>query len=143
MADILNNLEYLGDAVEKALRRELLGIAGAAKKLAPGKTLRRITTKVEREPDGSLLGTVGTNVAYAAYVEFGTGPVGAAAAKNLPPGVSVSYRADGWTYRDPKTGKFFHTNGQPPNPFLYPAWAANRDRLRKNVANAVRSAIRS
>lgn len=59
--------------------------------------------------------TVGPNVFYAVYVEYGTGVYatgeGGSRARKIP-----------WVYRDPKTGKFYTTVGNPPQPFMGPAW---------------------
>lgn len=146
---IIANLEHLGgdigDAMEKVVLREAKRIQADAKRLAPVETGRlrgSITAGVERDADGDIVGTVGTNADYAAYVEFGTGPVGEASPKVLPPGASPAYRKDGWTYKDVKTGEFRHTKGQPAQPFLYPAFKANEASVKENIAKAVRDSLK-
>lgn len=108
--------------------------AKAAKSLAPvdsGELRNSIHETVEREP-GAAIGITYTNSDHAAYVEFGTGPVGAET--NKQPGIShsmgpfkhvsrsgkVFYR-DYWTYFDPVRQQFFSTRGQPAQPYMYPA----------------------
>ena len=64
-------------------------------------------------------GTVGTNVEYAPYVEYGTGLFAANGdgRKDVP-----------WMYRDVK-GVVHITSGQHPQPFLKPAFDNNRQRV--------------
>lgn len=57
----------------------------------------------------SLSVTIGTNVEYAPYVEFGTGEKAE----------SGKGRKGGWFYKD-ESGKLWFTRGQKPQPFLRP-----------------------
>lgn len=70
---------------------------------------------------------IGTNVKYAAYVEFGTGIY-------YPGG-----RTDPWVYQDAK-GQWHMTHGQPARPFLRPAASEHtpeyRELLIKSLENA-------
>jgi len=69
-----------------------------AKRLAPGNNgeLRNsIKTRVKMDGDKAI-GEVYTNLHYAPYVEFGTGPKGQASHSGISPEVSVSYRSNPW-----------------------------------------------
>lgn len=71
---------------------------------------------------------IGTNVEYAAYVEFGTGKFAETGGRQTP-----------WTYQDGK-GQWHFTEGVKPQPFLRPA-AANhaeeyRNILKESLLNA-------
>lgn len=143
-------------------------IQGSAKLLCPvkegkgGKLRESIRTRTYAK-DGVVESTVYTNKSYAAYVEFGTGPRGAASAKELPEGLEIQYKNEGWwipvgdgegeisqedvekygmftlTYED-KT--FAYSQGQPAQPFLYPAFTSNKDKVVQVVANAVKKGIK-
>lgn len=146
---IIANLEAMSggvaDAVEKAVLRELKRVQADAKRLAPVETghLRMsITTDVKCDTNGDIIGAVGSNLEYAAAVEFGSGPVGEANPRALPEGVSPAYRKDGWTYFDKKTNRFVSTKGQPARPFLYPAFKQNESRVKDNIARAIQRALK-
>lgn len=100
-----------------AARLEIAGefVEGAAKLLCPvdtGNLRQSITHKVD-EKDLSV--TIGTNVEYAPYVEFGTG-------EHAENGQG---RKGGWN-----NGKFF-THGNKPQPFLRPALLNNIPAVRR------------
>lgn len=88
--------------------------------------------------EGEITGTVYTNASYATYVEFGTGPKGAADHNGISPEVTPAYRMSPWwmhesgvdigvaeqyrwPYIDTPEGRFYKCLGQPAKPFLYPA----------------------
>jgi len=63
--------------------------------------------------------TIGTNVEYGIYQEFGTG-------RHVETGkfgdLTVSMRRrDSWWYKDEKTEEWIHTTGNRPHPYLRPA----------------------
>jgi HK97 gp10 family phage protein len=135
----------IADAAEKALLQGMKRVQADAKRLAPvdtGQLRNSITASVERAPDGDIVGTVGTNAAHAAANEFGSGPVGEASPKILPPGMKINYRKTGWVYKNLKTGNYVYTRGQAARPFLYPAFKQNQDQIRENVAKAIRAAVK-
>lgn len=85
-------------------------------------------------------GTCYTNKEYAAYVEFGTGPVGQENHAGISPDVTCAWSQTGWMIPgkamdrekaegyglgvvEGKDGKpiGYLTNGQPAHPFMYPA----------------------
>ena len=125
-----------------------------AKRLAPGNNgeLRNsIKTRVKMDGDKAI-GEVYTNLHYAPYVEFGTGPKGQASHSGISPEVSVSYRSSPWYVHDDqidigpyhfqKIGEFYKMYGQPAQPYLYPALRDNQERVSKNISNYVRRKIR-
>jgi HK97 gp10 family phage protein len=146
---LVNNLEVftdeIYDAAEKSATRALMKIQGTAKKLVPvdsGRLRESITIAVERGADGGIVGTVGTNVDYAAYVELGTGPRGAASEKDLPPGMNPVYRNTPWAYDDPKTGERIWTAGTPAKPFLYPAYKSTQHEIESYIADSIAQVIK-
>lgn len=125
-----------------------------AKRLAPGNNgeLRNsIKTRVKMDGDKAI-GEVYTNLHYAPYVEFGTGPKGQASHSGISPEISVSYRSSPWyvhedqinvgPYHFQKIGEFYKMYGQPAQPYLYPALRDNQERVSKNISNYVRRKIR-
>ena len=125
-----------------------------AKRLAPGNNgeLRNsIKTRVKMD-GGKAIAEVYTNLHYAPYVEFGTGPKGQASHSGISPEVSVSYRSSPWyvhedqidvgPYHFQKIGEFYKMYGQPAQPYLYPALRDNQERVSKNISNYVRRKIR-
>lgn len=105
-------------AIEKALTKSALVVQRDAIKNAPVDTsmLRQsISFNVDA---ASQKATVGTNLEYAPYVEFGTGIFAAEGNGRQTP----------WSYQDAK-GIWHHTIGQKPQPFLYPALVSNRERI--------------
>ena len=143
------------DIVSKAVHHAAKAIVQAdAKRLAPGNNgeLRNsIKTRVKMDGD-KVIGEVYTNLHYAPYVEFGTGPKGQASHSGISPEVSVSYRSSPWyvhedqinvgPYRFQKIGEFYKMYGQPAQPYLYPALRDNQERVSKNISNYVRRKIR-
>ena len=143
------------DIVSKAVHHAAKTIVQAdAKRLAPGNNgeLRNsIKTRVKMDGD-KVIGEVYTNLHYAPYVEFGTGPKGQASHSGISPEVSVSYRSSPWyvhedqidigPYHFQKIGEFYKIYGQPAQPYLYPALRDNQERVSKNISNYVRRKIR-
>lgn len=110
IGDLINLLEGSKTAVqiaaEKAVRRAGMLVEGDAKRLCPvdtGRLRSSINTEVTQERTGPVA-SVGTNVEYGPYAEYGTGNRGDAA---------VEHRVD-WL-------------GTPPHPYLRPALQFNID----------------
>ena len=147
--------KQVDDIVLKAVRNASKRVIQAdAKKLAPvnnGELRNSIKTRVKVE-NGKAIGEVFTNLHYAPYVEFGTGPKGQASHSGISPEVSVSYRSSPWyvhedqidvgPYHFQKIGEFYKMYGQPAQPFLYPALRDNKERVTKNISNYVIRKIR-
>ena len=94
-----------------------------------GELRRSITVE---QADGTSV-TVGTNLAYGIYVEFGTGSKGDS---------SVAHTAKaGWVYYNEKTGSFVYTTGQAPQPFLVPALYSQKDAVIEAIKQGILEAI--
>lgn len=143
--------------VKQIVEQEANRIAGEAKALAPvdGCYLREKIQTRTTEADGKIAGEVYNNANYAAYVEFGTGPVGQAAGLKID-GIDLAYRQTPWMIPvgkiDKSTAEKYHfipikedgevigylTRGQAPQPFLYPAMKNNEDHIVETLKTAVR-----
>lgn len=85
-----------------------------------------ITTKVA-EDGNDVLVAVGSNMKYAPYVELGTGIL---AEKG-------DGRKTGWTYKG-SDGKFHHTTGMAPRPFLRPAVEKHTEQYKSTVEKCLK-----
>lgn len=117
-----------------------------------GGALRQsIFMSVDETEDGAT-GTVYTNSKYAPYVEFGTGPVGQENHCGTAPDANPVYSQTGWMMPGDamdedaaeqyglgiargKDGEVigYYTNGQPAQPFMYPALKDNADSITKEM----------
>lgn len=105
------------------------------------------------------VGTVYTNISYAKYVEFGTGPKGAANHGGISPEVNPTYTMEpwwihesqidigtaeqyGWSYIDTPEGRFYKCTGQPAHPFMYPALKDNEDEVIKIINDDIDSILK-
>jgi HK97 gp10 family phage protein len=140
----LDNLTgYVTDAIVTGLHQAGKKIQADAKRICPvdtGQLRESIVEGVEIGGD-KISEIIGTRSDHAVYVEFGTGPKGAASSGGSAPGTDVQYRTTGWSYEDKKTGEWRHTNGQPARPFLYPAFKQNEAGVEDFIAKAVKRAI--
>jgi len=158
---LAENLKGLDDILEEGMRegvgRTVLSMEDTAKDLCPVDTgaLRESIHSGVNVDDGQVQGFVGTNYETAPYVEFGTGPEG----RDTPvegkyPG-PLNYREDGWWIHESQIsaetaekyhffkletpdGVFYFTNGQPAQPFLYPALMAHKDDAPAITAEAIK-----
>lgn len=95
--------------------------------------------EVVKDHNGNIVGRVWNDNPVALFRELGTGPVGQASAKDLPPDINPVYTQEPWffpvdsvdidlteIYGMPKIkiqGKeFYRTSGQPARPYMYPAF---------------------
>lgn len=135
-----NELGSMDPIAAKAMKKQAERVRGVAVKLCPanhGELKGSIHTKVEQEA-GAIIGCVYTNADYAIYVEFGTGPAGEESHAGVSPNVPVVYRQNPWWFPgdkvDPSDAEkyhwpessngeqtFYYTDGQPAQPFMYPA----------------------
>lgn len=116
-----------------------------------GELRNSIKTRVKMEGDKAI-GEVYTNLHYAPYIEFGTGPKGQASHAGISPDVNVSYRSSPWfvhedqidvgPYHFQKIGEFYKMYGQAAQPYLYPALKENHDRISNNISKYVSRKIR-
>ena len=129
--NVLDRLEGIGDVenYQSALQKACLLVETEAVKTAPkddGTLRNSITSKVE-----GLTGVVYTPLEYAPYVEYGTGLFATGKGggrKDVP-----------WVYRDEKTGNFYSTVGQHPQPFMRPALDNNRENIIKLLKEAMKN----
>ena len=156
----------------QAIREDIIGdprniytaanyVQAAAKLLAPANngTLRQsISVTVDADPR-HVYAHIGTNLAYASYVEFGTGPKGQRNHQGTSPEVPVAYQLDPWwihetqvptgdiekyhwQYIDTDQGRFYKIYGQAAQPYLYPAVKNNEQIIGDLIAGSWEKAIR-
>lgn len=108
---------------------------------------------------GEYMGMVYTDLPYAKYVEFGTGPKGQESHAGISPNVPVAYNQKPWwihesqldahtieRYKwfsiDTPEGKFYLCSGQAAQPFMYPALKDNEesvfDMIREDIQEQLR-----
>lgn len=153
---LFSKFDSMDDSVVKVLGQaiavETKTVQGIAKLLAPsnhGPLRDSIKTKLIKDDD-KVQGIVFTNLKYAPYVEFGTGPVGQKNHEGISPNVDVSYSQKGWAFpasevteEDAKQykwpsrmyngEKYYVTSGQPAQPFMYPALKNYESTAVKNI----------
>lgn len=140
------------DYLFKSVTRETKVVQADAKLNCPvnhGELRGSIMSQVSKTNDG-VMGVVSTNKKYAAYVEFGTGPIGQANHEGISPNVNIAYSQKGWAfpasevsaadasqYKWPKRtygGKdYYVTSGQRAQPFMYPALKNRESAAKKNI----------
>lgn len=167
-------LRKMGELAQSVAERELpkildranKGIIQAAAKMecpvrevgGGGELRNSIKTSIEQR-GSKVIATTYTAKRYAAYVEFGTGPVGQENHEGVSPKFTPSYSQHGWgipadevdeadaerygwqkrTY----SGKdYYMTSGQAAHPFMYPALKNNEAKVAKRVNSSLRRAIR-
>lgn len=142
---LLKKLDKLGGNVEETLFNSMQNqgelVKGEAKMLCPVDTgdLRKSIYKKTKRAKGKIISTIYTNSDHAAYVEFGTGRVGERTNKNT--NVSINYKQDKWLANIPDVGPRW-IEGQPAQPYLYPALKNNEEKIIENIKEDVRKAIR-
>lgn len=156
-ARLMKKLQKLGaDAdpiMECVIAREASRTRDRAVRLAPANhdELRQSIYYRTGRTGSEISGTVYTTKEYAAYVEFGTGPRGAANHSGVSPEVPVNYRPDGWwlhssmiseadaeryhmyRYQAPNGEIFYRTEGAVAQPYLYPALHDNEDLVKREI----------
>lgn len=151
--NIVGNPQYLYDAANY--------VQAAAKPLAPadsGELRQSIQVTVTKDV-GAIVAHIGTRLEYALYVELGTGPRGAADHSGISPDISPTYSTSGWWIHESqvpagtaekyhwttittKQGKFYKCDGQPAQPYLYPALKDNEQTIGELLAEGWGQAIR-
>ena len=143
-----NELGSMEPVVYKSVKNQAEVVRGVAVKLCPvyagpwkfvprGELKRSIFTKVEQDADATI-GCVYTTADHAIFVEFGTGPVGQSSHAGISPNVPVAYTQEPWVWMDDEGG-FHTTEGQPAQPFMYPALKS----MEKYVVNAIKSDLQA
>lgn len=125
--------------VKKAVTRSSLNIEKKAKRKAPVDTGRlRGSIRTLIYGDG-LAASVGSDLAYASHVEWGTSPHSSSEGKEL---FERSIR--NWARRQGNEDNWFairqaiRDRGTPPKPFLYPAYDSERDGFITEVKEALK-----
>ena len=156
-----SDIDSIGKNGVKTMHEVGSFITGAAKLLAPAGTSGYLRAGIGYRISGEgnrITAHVGTENEYAMYVEFGTGPKGAANHAGVSPDFQVSYtRAPWWVHEsmlDPsaieryhwfsietKDGRFYRITGQAAQPFLYPALKDNEQTVLSIIENGLMGAI--
>lgn len=142
---LLKKLNKLGGNVEEVLYKSMQKqgelVKGNAKELCPVDTgdLRQSIKRQTKRYKGKIVSKIYTNSEYSAYVEFGSGKVGERTNTNTK--VNVSYKQDKWLVNIPDVGLRW-IEGQPAQPYLYPALKNNEEKIIENVKEDVRVAIK-
>ena len=161
--DFEKDMAKIGKACQdpKNLRQAAQFIQGAAKLNAPGGITGFLRNSIDYTltgDEGGLEAVIGTNAEYAMYVEFGTGPKGAANHADSSPDFKPTYTLEPWwvheSQLDPQAiqryhwpsivtekGRFYKISGQAAHPFLYPALKDNESTVAKLVAEGLEGAI--
>lgn len=139
-------LEEKADAIGYAIYSQLVSstedVVDLARSIAPtdeGVLKNSLTSEVMNDSEGRMEAHIGSNLEYAPYVEYGTGPVGRADPEHLQ---GATYSATGWTYYNAKAGHFVHTEGQRPNRFLTHSMEALSDKIQADMDHAIVEACR-
>ena len=108
--------------------------------------LRKSISHTTEQNDGEVMSTVHTNSDHAVFVEFGTGPVGAASHAGTSPEVSVTYSAQKWKGRIPALvsdtdSGIRYIEGQPAQPYLYPALKDNEGQIENKLKADIRKVL--
>ena len=132
----IKDLKKLGKTISIPIKS---GITKATKKcqkraklLCPvdkGALRNSINTEIRAKAEG-VAGEVGTNLEYAACVEYGTGPTGNGTYPYTIKGISLNYKADKWKGNIPNVGIRW-ISGQKAQPYMYPAYAETKEELPK------------
>lgn len=119
----------LPNNAEQGMEKACLLVEATSKRDCPvdyGQLRASITHKVETGTN-EIVGYVGSNVEYAAYVHEGTGVY----AKN------GNGRQTPWFYKDRKTGKMIRTIGQKPKQFIKDAMKENKENIIAILKDAI------
>lgn len=139
------------DIMMKVVKKDDLIVQEKARLSAPynSRNLQR-SIKVREEIKGTaIIGSVYTNLEYAIYPEFGTGPIGQENHQGISPKVTPRYSQKGWmipadaiSKKDAERYHFkpamkngevigYYTKGQPARPYMYPALKNQEKGLQK------------
>lgn len=156
MKDLEQKLDKLSKTnVRKEVARAIQTVRNAAVFNAPtrrhgsgGGSLKQSIFADIYENDGSVIGECYTNNDHAIFVEFGTGPVGQANHAGISPDQNPVYSQTGWMIpgdaMEPEAAEQYglgiargkddeiigyYTNGQPAQPFMYPALKDNQKEI--------------
>lgn len=109
--------------------------------------------------EGHVIGECSIGRTYGNYVEMGTGQRGQADHSGISPNVPVAYSQSPWWIHesqvdrsvaekyhwfsiDTKDGRFYQCNGQPAQPFLYPALKDHEDECVDEITDGIRRQLK-
>ncbi len=121
--------KMVSDAQERGLTKAAMAVDADAKRNAPV-DLGGLKGSISYDVDGDTA-TVGTNLEYAPFVEFGTGIHAEGGDGRKTP----------WMYEHPKYG-WVKTSGNRPQPYLRPALDTNRDKISKIIADEFKAVLK-
>ena len=145
MDSLLKKLDRLGGDCRSAIKRGMKTTLQATEDDAEAFTKYgrvKATTHNEFLKDKSdvIEGRVFCNHPAVQYIEFGTGPVGAANHSGVSPNIPLTYHPTSWAYHSEEYG-WVTTKGQPAKPFLYPAAKQNESVFEGETRKELLSAI--
>lgn len=131
LEDIVKRVQSIAELAEyeAAIKKACALVERSAKQKAPkgdGALRRSITSKVDKESYGEIVGVVYTPLEYAPYVEYGTGLFAEEGGRQEVP----------WSYQDDK-GEWHTTSGMKPSPYMRPALNENREEILKLLKESV------
>lgn len=161
-AKLVNHFDELANIdITPGIKKAISFVQEAAKMNTPsvsGELRESIFVRTEQRGN-QVIGTCGTANEHAAYVEFGTGPRGQADHGGISPDVAVAYSQSPWwihesqltpgtaemyhwSYIDTEQGRFYRVNGQPAQPYLYPALHDNQETISQIIGDEVKKELR-
>lgn len=157
----LGKMENVTSVLQSAMGKEIMRVRNAAARDCPVNhtELQESIMTMVQPYNGGIRAACYTNARHAAYVEFGTGPQGQEHHEGISPNVQPTYTQQGWwfpgkdidpadaeKYHWPKSegpdGVFYYTDGQPAQPFMYPALKRNEDTIKANLSAALKTEIK-
>lgn len=108
--------------------------------------LRKSINHTTEQEGEEVVDTVHTNSDHAVFVEFGTGPVGAASHAGTAPDVDIAYSTQKWRAKIPSLvsetdAGIRYVEGQAAQPYLYPALKDNEEQLEAKLEEDIRKAL--
>ncbi|MDE7436668.1 MAG: HK97 gp10 family phage protein [Lachnospiraceae bacterium] len=164
MDRLLKLLDEIGSInISEGVRKATVAVQGYAKANCPEDTAQLVNSiqcMYQDNPHaGEYTGITYTNLPYAGFVEFGTGPRGQEAHAGISPNVTVSYTQKSWWihesqidlhtaerykwfYINTPEGKFYLCTGQPAHPYMYPALKDHEDEVVDIISKSIEEQIR-
>ena len=128
----ISEIELIRDSLAPAMGRLIDELTKQGAQIAkaqlvmfdkPAYDTGQLQESIEAIPFDGKAGYVRTDVPYAIYVEYGTGPEGNIA----PHPLGGKYRLTGWRYYNERIGKILFTYGMGSRPFMYNTYRLLQD----------------
>ncbi len=134
--------KMLEGAIDATDELAQMGVAAAREHVPVAEGLLResIHSWVDFPQHFRIRGNWGTNVEYAPYVEFGTGPTGEA---HKPPGAAetgIRYKQTKWKVNIPGVGVRY-ISGMRAQPYMYPSFQEVAPKVTETVVKCIRRRI--